>query len=54
MRVVVRVRSLTEREERKGEEDAVVCVGDDSIQVVDRSVKGHTMTGTTFQFNQMV
>jgi len=52
VRVVVRVRPLTEREERKGEEDAVVCVGDGSIQVVDRSAKGRTMTGTAFQFNQ--
>jgi hypothetical protein len=53
VRVVVRVRPLTEREERKGDEELVSCVGDRSVQVVDPSqARGRTMTGTAYQFNQ--
>jgi len=52
VRVVVRVRPLTEREERKGDEELVSC-GDRSVQVVDISKSsGRTMTGTAYQFNQ--
>jgi len=54
VRVVVRVRPLTTREERKGDEELVAVVGDRSLQVVDPSAqaKGRTMTGTAYQFNK--
>ena len=53
VRVVVRVRPLTTREERKGDDEVVSCVGERSIQVVDPAqTRGRAMTGTAYQFNQ--
>ena len=53
VRVVVRVRPIAGREEKRGDEEVVACVGDGSIQVVDSAqARGPRMTGTAYQFNQ--
>ena len=52
VRVVVRVRPLTEREECSGDSELVSCQGDRSVQVIEQQGRGRPVTGTAFQFNQ--
>jgi len=53
IRVVVRVRPLTQTELRKGDEEHVACISDRSLQVVDpRQSHGRAQTGTAFQFGK--
>ena len=52
VRVVVRVRPLTEREECSGDSELVSCQGDRSVQVIEQHGRGRPVTGTAFQFNQ--
>ena len=52
VRVVVRVRPLTQREECSGDSELVSCQGDRSVQVIEQHGRGRPVTGTAFQFNQ--
>ncbi|KAJ1486563.1 P-loop containing nucleoside triphosphate hydrolase protein [Baffinella frigidus] len=54
IRVVVRVRPLTQEERKRGDEEHITCVSERSLQVMDtKQVQARQQTGTAFQFGRV-